>query len=82
MLLFILGDYLPSASHDKTENDEHFDHYWSLYDSLSVQGAVIALGYFNGDLGNSLSDKGKHAPNSHGLKLLELCNHSNICIRT
>ena len=78
-LLFILGVYLPSASHDKTEYDEYFDHLWSLYDSLSIQGVVIALGDFNGDLGNSLGDKGKHAPNSRGLKLLELCSHFNIC---
>ena len=74
-LLFILGVYLPSASHDKTEYDEYFDHLWSLYDSLSIQGVVVALGDFNGDLGNSLGDKGKHAPNSRGLKLLELCSH-------
>ena len=47
-------------------------------DSLSVQEVVIALGDFNGDLGNSLGYKGKHAPNSRGLKLLELCNHFNI----
>ena len=78
-LLFILGVYLSSASHDKTEYDEYFDHLWSLYDSLSIQGVVIALGDFNGDLGNSLGDKGKHAPNSRGLKLLELCSHFNIC---
>ena len=78
-LLFILGVYLPSASHDKTEYDEYFDHLWSLYDSLSIQGVVIALGDFNGDLGNSLVDKGKHARNSRGLKLLELCSPFNIC---
>ena len=47
--------------------------------SLSVRTLVIALGDFNDDLGNSLGDKGKHAPNSRGLKLLELCNHFNIC---
>ena len=70
---------MPSASHDKTEHDEYFDHLWSLYDSLSVQGVVIALGDFNRDSGNSLGDKGKHAPDSRGLKLLELCNHFNIC---
>ena len=28
---------------------------------------------------NSLGDNGKHAPNSRGLKFLELCNHFNIC---
>ena len=78
-LLFILGVYLPSANHDKTEYDECFDHLWSLYDFMSVQGVVIDLGDFNGDLGNCLGDNGKHAPNSRGLKLLELCNHFNIC---
>ena len=32
----------------------------------------------NGGLGNSLGDKGNHAPNSRVLKLLELCNHVNL----
>ena len=40
--------------------------------TLNVQGVVIALKDFNGHLGNSLDDKGKHAPNSRGLKLLDL----------
>ena len=34
--LFILGVYLPSASHNITEFNEYFDHLWTLYDSLSV----------------------------------------------
>ena len=66
-LLFILDVYSPSTSHEQSEFDEYFDHLWSLYDSVFVQGVVVALGYFNGDLGDSLGDKGKHASNSHDL---------------
>ena len=68
-ILFIPGVYLPSASHDKTEYDEYFDYLWSSYDSLSVQEVEIALGDFNGDLGNSLGDQGKHAPISTWSKI-------------
>ena len=33
---------------------------------------------FNGDLGNSLGDKGKHEPNERGLKLLSFANVFNL----
>ena len=52
-----------SASHSINEFNEYFDHLWALYDSLSVNGFVIVMGYFNGDLGNSLGDKAKYEPN-------------------
>ena len=35
------------------------DHPWALYDTLSTDGYVIVLGDFNGDIGNSLGEKGK-----------------------
>ena len=69
--LFILGVYLP-ASHNITEFNEYFDHLWALYDSLSVNLFVIIMGDFNGDLGNSLSDKAKHEPDQHGQKIARL----------
>ena len=56
--LFILSVYLPSMN-DKIEDlNEYFDHLWSLYDTLSTYGYVIVLGDFNGDIGNSLGEKG------------------------
>ena len=39
--------------------NEYFDHFWALYDTLSTDGYVIVLGDFNGDIGNSLGEKGK-----------------------
>ena len=77
--LFILGVYLPSASHNITQFDEYFDHLWALYDSLSVNWFVIVMGDFNGDLGNSLGDKAKHEPNQCGLKLLDFANYFKLC---
>ena len=59
MPLFILAVYLPSANHVLDEFKECFDYLWALYDSLSADGFVILLGDFDGDLGNSLGDKGK-----------------------
>ena len=59
ILLFILGVYLPSASDNLEEYGEYFDYLWVLYDSLSSNGKVILMGDFNGDLGNSLGNKGQ-----------------------
>ena len=73
ILLFILGVYLPSASHDLEEYGEYFDYLWALYDSLSSNSKVILMGDFNGNLQNSLGNKGRRDPNQHGLKLLSLC---------
>ena len=77
--LFILSVYLPSMN-DKIEDfNEHFDHLWALYDTLSTDGYVIVLGYFNGDTGNSTGEKGKKVPNQCGLKLTEFTNFFNLC---
>ena len=40
---------------------------------------MAILGDFNGDLGNSLGDKGIKETNQRGLKLLEFANHFNLC---
>ena len=50
---FILSVYLPSSNHNIDEYDEYLDYLWALYDSLSDKGIVVAMGDFNGDLGNS-----------------------------
>ena len=78
ILLFILGVYLPSASHNLEEYGEYFDYLWALHDSLSSNGKVILMGDFNGDLGNSLGNKGRREPNPRGLKLLDLANYFNV----
>ena len=77
--LFILAVYLPSASHALEQFKECFDYLWALYDSLSADGFAILLGDFNGDLGNSLGDKGKKGPNDRGLLLLDFANFFKIC---
>ena len=77
-LLFIVGIYLPSASHNLEEYYEYFDYLWALYDSLFSNGKVILMGDFNGDLGDSLGDKGKREPNERGLKLLSFANVFNL----
>ena len=40
---------------------------------------VIITGDLNGDLGNSLGDKGCCAPNDRGLRLLDFANYFNLC---
>ena len=77
--LFILTVYLLSANHALEEFRECFDYLWVLYDSLSADGFVILLDDFNGDLENSLGDKGKKKPNDRGLLLLDFANFFNIC---
>ena len=52
---------------------------WALYESLSSRGMVLIMGDFNGNLGNSLGDKGKREPNLRGLKLLDFANYFNLC---
>ena len=42
-------------------------------------GMVLIIVDFNGDLGNSLGDKGKREPNLRGLKLLDFANYLNLC---
>ena len=61
-LLFVLGVYSPSSNTKLEEFQEYFDHLWALYDSLFARGYVLILGDLNGDLGNSLGDKGSYEP--------------------
>ena len=79
ILTFMLGVYLPSASHNLEEYGEYFDYLWALYDSLSSNGKVILMDDFNGDLGNSLGNEGRCEPNQRGLKLLNLAHYFNMC---
>ena len=76
---FILSVYMPASSHCIEEFNEYVDYLWALYDSLSTEGFVIIMGDLNGDLGNSLGDKGCYAPNDRGLKLLDFANYFNLC---
>ena len=71
---------MPSSSHNTEVYDEYFDYMWVLHESLSSRGMVLIMGDFNGDLGNSLSDKGKREPNLRGLKLLDIANYFNLCL--
>ena len=40
---------------------------------------MLVFGHFNGDLGDSLGDKGTYPPNQLGSKLLDFANYSNLC---
>ena len=77
--LFILSVYLPSSSHTTEEYRECLDLLWSLCDSLSVDGYPIVLGDLNGDLGNSLGEKGTKEPNERGRLLLTFADYFNVC---
>ena len=77
--LFILSVYLPAASHPIEEFNEYLDYLWALYDSLSKTGFVIVMGDFNGNLGNSLGERGHYAPNDRGVKLLDFANYFDLC---
>ena len=70
---------MPASSHCIEEFNEYLDYLWALYDSLSTEGFVIMMGGLNGDLGNSLGDKGCYAPNDRGLRLLDFANYFNLC---
>ena len=76
--LFILSVYLPAASHPIEEFNEYLDYLLALYDSLSKTGFVIVIGDFNGNLGNSLGERGRYAPNDRGVKLLDFANYLNL----
>ena len=65
--LFILSVYLPAASNPIEEFNEYLDHLWALYNSLSKTSSVIVMGDFNGNLENSLGERGHYAPNIKGL---------------
>ena len=77
--LFILSVYLKAASHPIEEFNEYLDYLWALYDSLSKTGVVIVMGDFNGNLGNSLGERGHYAPIDGGVKLLDFANYFNLC---
>ena len=77
--LFILSVHLPSSSHTTEEYRECFDLLWSLCDSLSVDGYPIVLGDPNGDLGNSLGEKGTQEPNERGRLLLNFADYFSVC---
>ena len=78
--LFILCVHLLATSAKHTLDDylEYLYYLWAIYDKLSSEGFVVILSDFNGDLGNSLGDKGIKQPNQRGLKLLEFANHFNL----
>ena len=77
--LFILSVYLPSSSHTTEEYGECSDLLWSLCDSLSVDGYPIVLGDLNGDLVNSLGEKGTIEPNERGRLLLNFADYFDVC---
>ena len=71
-LLFILDVYLLSSNSKLEKSQDYFDYLWALYNSLSARGHVLILSDLNGDLGNSVGDKGNYESNQCGLKLLDL----------
>ena len=77
--LFILSVYMPSSNHALDEYREYLDFLWALYDSLSADSFVFVMGDLNGDLGNSLGDKGLKEPNESGKLLLDFANYFNLC---
>ena len=77
--LFILSVYMPSTNHALDEYREYLDFHWALHDSLSADSFVLVMGDLNGDLGNSLGDKGLKEPNEHGKLLLDFANYFNLC---
>ena len=77
--LFILSVYLSSSSYTTEEYRECLDLLWSLCDALSVDGYPIVPGDLNGDLGNSLGEKGTKEPNERGRLLLNFADYFNGC---
>ena len=55
-----------------TFSGHHMIHY-------PLKAFVIIMGDLNGDLGNSLVDKGCYAPNDRSLRLLDFANYFNLC---
>ena len=77
--LFISSVYMPSSNNAIEEYREYLDFLWALYDSLSADSFVLVMGDLNGDLGNSLGDKGLKEPNELGKLLLDFANYFNLC---
>ena len=53
---------MPLSNHALDEYREYLDFLWALYDSLSADKFVLVMGDLNGDLRNSLDDKGLKEP--------------------
>ena len=77
--LFILSVYMSSTNHALDEYREYLDFLWALYDALSADSFVLVMGDLNGDLRNSLGDKGLKEPNEGGKLLLDFANYFNLC---
>ena len=72
VLLCLPNATLNNAIYRTTEEyRECLDLLWSLCDSLSVD--------LNGDLGNSLGEKGTKEPNERGRLLLNFADYFNVC---
>ena len=63
----------------KSEIHSPGNFFLALYDSLSKTVFVIVMGDFNGNLKNSLGERGHYAPNDRGVKLLDFANYFNLC---
>ena len=73
---YYLSVYLSSSNRNIDEHDEYLDYLWAVYDSLlSVKGIVVAMGDFNGDLLNSLGNRGTVNPNQSLVKLLDFASY-------
>ena len=74
-VIFLFSVYIcPLRTIVSRNFNEYLDYLWALYDSLSTEGFVIIMGDLNGDLGNSLGDKGCYVPNDRGIRLLDVAN--------
>ena len=77
--LFLLSVCMTSSNHAPDEYREYLDFLWALYDSLSVDSFALVMGDLNGNLENSLGDKGLKEPNERGKLLLDFANYFNLC---
>ena len=81
-LLFIVGVYLPSASHNLEKYcDVSISIIFGHFTIPCLQMVKsFSLGEFDGDLEDSLGDKGKREPKERGLKLLSFANVFNLSL--
>ena len=70
---------MPASNHAPDEYREYLDFLWALYASLSADCFVLVMGDLNGDLGNSLGDKGLKELDERGKLLLDFANYFNLC---
>ena len=66
---FVLAVYLPSSNHDDEDFSEYFELLWSLYDFLSTESLVVAMGDLNADMGNAIVKKSTRDPTRREEKL-------------